>query len=761
MENKFVNNDSAFGVVNGEYNTNNFYYLGKNSKNKNDTKSNLFSSEADIVGRLKEIKKLKEIVLSDKNIETPIIVTGFGGQGKTTLVKYVINSIINDESTSFVAVLYADMATQNSNPVTILNGWAELWGIKGIMNIANVDIKANVLRNKIHDIIGKNHRIIIFVDDLRHNLLESHLEDTQILFKVAGINTSKIITTRNIQVAASFKSAKILPLDSLITNDAIHLSKRLCPNDVDNDKHRRLVKELGRHPLAITLASSIANIYSLDYCLEKLTNNSNRISFLNIPYSNFKNDNLVRSFDITFNHLSEASIKVLGCLSYMKAENILLSLINSLIHEIKTEKEIDTSEILEELIRFNILAQRGGYLFLHTLLKDYSKIVESNFSFEKSVELLLRAHSQILNNRKYSLNLLDIANDVVNLLKVCEVNEYYVSILSQIVLEDDFLYRFGFWDTAIEGIQKTISYLENNGQNDLIYYRLKIKLSTYLREQGEYDNCREIYESIENTESNEIINQVRSKLYSEWSLLEVYSRNSEAAIKFSSKGEAISLECCDYRSLVQCYMSKGRAHESDGNSQDAAKFIDKAEKLFEAGLVKDMQLEAFCKTNKGIIYASLEDMTISKLSFNKAIEISNQIHDLQSSAYACRELASVLIKEGDCKQAYKYLVESKLKYSTIEDYAALAGTLALLGDIEFSKGNIEKAEEYYKEGKNCAKELRWLSRNNLGLAQVFYHSLLHEKAIKLAQEAKDNLTQIGHKDVIIANEILTKFGEYE
>jgi CHAT domain-containing protein/tetratricopeptide (TPR) repeat protein len=189
---------------------------------------------------------------------------------------------------------------------------------------------------------------------------------------------------------------------------------------------------------------------------------------------------------------------------------------------------------------------------------------------------------------------------------------------------------------------------------------------------------------------------------------------------------------------------------------------DAAEKLYRKGnkdaiLIHDKYDQAVSLIDIGIMLDEKGDIKNSRQSYEWAINISDEINNIEVKALALSEL-------GVSFSYTNNLVEAKNNYSVsykLFQRAGNTGRLSLLaynlGNIYISLFNFEAALHYFNEGlHNAGDNKRSRALNLLGLADVYANISDYAKALNYYRQVQDISSQI--KDIEISADAFTGLG---
>ena len=165
----------------------------------------------------------------------------------------------------------------------------------------------------------------------------------------------------------------------------------------------------------------------------------------------------------------------------------------------------------------------------------------------------------------------------------------------------------------------------------------------------------------------------------------------------------------------------------EGHIQEAIDILENHLKVIEEdSLILGLDIPIVLK-NLGRYYMIEGKTQKARDIYERALEVSKDDFNRIEESDILASLAFLELKTGEIYQALKYA-------SRAEDYIATkrgrrfatarANTLAVLGNIHFHDGNLEKALEYYKRAKVVAKKIKFKKRVvtlTLDIANIHIH----------------------------------------
>jgi hypothetical protein len=202
------------------------------------------------VGRDEAVSEVKQKlgVTSAKPEVSQIIVHGFPGIGKTTLVSFLSRD--HDVARAYPDGILWTSLDQKPGIISIMAGWGRFLGKDNLLeNHSKSKVAEQILS------LLRNKRMLLIVDDVWEE------EHGNLFQRTQAQNCGLIFTTRKGRVAEELAQteAEIYPLPLFTEEASMKLMRKLAPKVVVEyaEKCRELVNELEHLPLAIHVAAKL------------------------------------------------------------------------------------------------------------------------------------------------------------------------------------------------------------------------------------------------------------------------------------------------------------------------------------------------------------------------------------------------------------------------------------------------------------------------------------------------------------------------
>jgi tetratricopeptide (TPR) repeat protein len=152
--------------------------------------------------------------------------------------------------------------------------------------------------------------------------------------------------------------------------------------------------------------------------------------------------------------------------------------------------------------------------------------------------------------------------------------------------------------------------------------------------------------------------------------------------------------------------------------------------------------------NSGVFYQQQNNFKKAIDNYSISLQISEQLNDLESCAYALNNIGYIYNYQGDLQNALTYLEKSLKIYEQIKDLQGIAATLTNIGAIYESQGDLITTISYYTKSLKNYDEIGdkgglATSYNNIGYINRKKGDLnkalaSFNESLKIYQELKDD-----------------------
>ncbi len=151
--------------------------------------------------------------------------------------------------------------------------------------------------------------------------------------------------------------------------------------------------------------------------------------------------------------------------------------------------------------------------------------------------------------------------------------------------------------------------------------------------------------------------------------------------------------------------------------------------------------------NSGVFYQQQNNFEKAIDNYSMSLQISEQLNDLESCAYALNNIGYIYNYQGDLRKALTFLEKSLKIYEQIKDMQGIATTLTNIGVIYESQGDLTTTLSYYTKSLKIYNEIGdkgglATSYNNIGYLNRKKGDLTKalanfNESLKIYQEIKD------------------------
>ena len=298
-----------------------------------------------------------------------------------------------------------------------------------------------------------------------------------------------------------------------------------------------------------------------------------------------------------------------------------------------------------------------------------------------------------------------------------------------------------------------------------ITYSLKVSLSSafnnigyFYKSQGNSALALEYYQK-----SINILEEIDYKLglgssYNNIGLLYYTQGNIPLAIEYYHKSLKIREKIEDKKGIATVFHNLGFLYQDQNNIPQAIDFYTKCLKICEE--IGDKKGLAYSYNNMGVLHFLKNDFPSAINYHLKSIKIKEEIGDRRGISESYHNIARVYqsslhnsSEEADslAELAMEYFLKSLAIKEEINDKIGLATTLFCIGQLELSKGLLEKAKANGERALTIAKEIGFVIEIQRA-ASLLYDIALQQENWKEALEMRN--LQLQMKDSITSEEAM-------
>lgn len=410
------------------------------------------SKPTNIVGRDEvENKIIETLTKVDKPV---IIVSGFGGVGKSTVAQIVAWKCLEDqEPFDLIAWIDCRLYAETQSIISfnyILNEIANVAHADSeIISISLIELK----KEKITEIL-KRHRSLLIFDNYEH-LLDHPTEEEQVSSFIGGLPISPVTDTNDyfirvlITTREKSKSLNTLPIDdvqleSLNFDDALLMMQFLTPNhiNIDDDQYKRIWEILCGLPKYMEVA--IDQLKKMPF--EQWERNIKRIKVPLTDDDKYYND----LFKLSWERFDDKFKKILLSITYFVGEVSL----KALQHTCGLTDEDFDSTLASESDAF--IKSTGSGFNVHSLTHAFCRSV-------------LQSSEYIDFKKQSSIRFVEYFLDLTKNASECENIDSQEVEIRNIVAAAKLTENLQAWDYAIELRNSTMNFLRHRGYwNDVL-----------------------------------------------------------------------------------------------------------------------------------------------------------------------------------------------------------------------------------------------------------------------------------------------------
>jgi tetratricopeptide (TPR) repeat protein len=671
--------------------------------------SNAILGKIKLIGRKKEFKKAKEILLTNNTDKIGVWIYGIAGIGKTALTKALYNSISHNFENEIILILSQEEGDDLTSPTILHQKLVEAFlEISQFSKTSKIELTLRQFQREIESqklsIEEKANKILHILDsqlvDYRKIIIIDNLINTreykfcEFFKKLISLPLAKtIITSRQRYTCSSYSFPfENIHLSSLSENDALELFYRRYrkikweKEDFDTpfgkktedpklETIKELLKEIQYHPFLIEHLSKFLAInrgwgLNEEDLLEKVKEFNLSSIDINVEGEKFEKE-IKRLLTISWLFLKEDEREVLKKISLLPSN---LSFNREFFLEYFKKDKESLALIKKGIIE---LIEAKGWLnseennyekrwFFHSLIKEYLlRVVGVKFEeIEPQIEWALEK-----------------MGDTGNSGRAVELNQ-------------------GGYLPILEGIGGSLKLLFQEPSTE-----------EWKREKKQVVQIGTIFLRI-------------GTLFLHW---KEYSKAEKYLIEAKEIFKKIFRE--KHPSIATSYNNLGLLYYDQGDYTQAEEYYKRALKIWKKLLGEKHRGIATFYHNLGTLYYSQGDYAKAGEYYKNTLEIRKKLlgEEHSNTAASYNNLGELYRIQGDYTQAEEYYKRALEIFEKVfgEEHPDTAASYNNLGSLYYSQGNYTKAEWYYQKALEITKKLLGenhpyiaLSYNNLGL---LYH----------------------------------------
>ncbi len=514
----------------------------------------------------------------------------------------------------------------------------------------------------------------------------------------------QLVTTRFTNVASAI-GATIIPLDRLSPEDGLALlEERLQCQDIP--AHRptleALVRLLGGHALALELAAAqIRKPTRLSTVLAELEQGIGRgnLSGLNITPGDGRDDNLERSFALSYERMTPIQQRLFRALGVFAEESIISE---------------DAAATVWSIENLNTARK---------VLYELADIALLNEIEDGTAATVFRQHSLL---RLYARALMKQTNELANYSELHV--QFYVERCWQATGSAPVDYEF--LDQHLPNILTALHYSEHN--NLVLFPSLLNAIEEFLLLRGQLA-LLEIYlpKAITIAKCNGDSLQAANLLMSLGTLESRLGNLDQARIHYEA-AQAFYHSVQNYLGEAHIYMNLGLLEKRLGSLDQARIRYEAALSLYRA--IPDQQGEANVHMSLGDLEIRLDDADQAGNHYHAALSFYKTLNDRQGEANLLMRLGDLENWLGHPDQVRDRYDAALSLYRAIQDCLGEANLLMRLGDLDKQLGNHHRALDHY----NVALSLYRKERSRQGEANLLMRLGDLDEQISNPDQARDH-----------------------
>lgn len=189
----------------------------------------------------------------------------------------------------------------------------------------------------------------------------------------------------------------------------------------------------------------------------------------------------------------------------------------------------------------------------------------------------------------------------------------------------------------------------------------------------------------------------------------------------------------DEENLLKTYGRMGNLYDELGQYKNAENAFRRCEELLERGNYND-RFHFNVKVSVGLALMNQGEYVDAEKYFEECLLITERCVCNDAKGEIFENFGNLKSKTGDFPEALNNYLKSEEIYRTIEDVESQERIKNEIGTLYLSKGNTEKAKEYFQDALGIARKLNFqtgILNNESKLVEVFIKDSLYDKALTL------------------------------
>lgn len=303
----------------------------------------------------------------------------------------------------------------------------------------------------------------------------------------------------------------------------------------------------------------------------------------------------------------------------------------------------------------------------------------------------------------------------------------------------DFDYKNGNHEWVPHG-EKILKSLQ---ENKLFVQDIETKIYNYIGAAyyflGNYQKALEYHQNDLSNAKRLKDQESMGRAYSNIGLVYRLLGKYDATLKYHNKHLEIAKFLGDKIGIVKAYGNIGNAHSCIGEYQKAISYYEKCLRTMEH--LGDKEGMGLTYGNIGIAYDFLKDYQKALDYHQKHLEIAKSLDDKRGIGRACCNIGNVHNTLGKYQKALEYHKKDLKIAQDLDDQGSKGRAYCNIADAYYSNGKYEQAKDYYEQALAIAKKIRYREVEDFAKAQL---AKLNSKDVSESQPKEEisNLEEI-------------------
>ncbi len=314
-----------------------------------------------------------------------------------------------------------------------------------------------------------------------------------------------------------------------------------------------------------------------------------------------------------------------------------------------------------------------------------------------------------------------------------------------LLVEGNIFYRKGDYEKAMDIFEKSLEYLEKEGEVRDISTAIRAIGNIYYS-RGDYESALRYYESALKAGKEDLLGKAMS--LNNMGVVNVRLGNYWKAAEYFEEALKIREKIGDQWGIAMFLSNLGVVFSEKGDYGPAMDYFLRSLKIREK--IGDQWGMAMSLNNIGLVHFERGEYPQSIEFFKKALEIREKIGDREGVASSLITMGMAHLEIGDDEKAMGLYEKALRIKEEIGDREGIAESLNGIGRSHLMKGDFENALKYIEHSRKISEETgsrRMLVYNLCSMAELYLERGEIEAAEKMCSEIGEAVPEMGSTEM--------------